>query len=90
MRAAAVVGVPDEKLTEVGLAFVQLKPGKRASEQEILDYCRERVAVFKVPRYVWFVESFEMTGSGKVQKYSMRERALKELGLTSPGWPSPS
>ncbi len=90
VRAAAVVGVPDEKLTEVGLAFVQLKPGKRASEQEILDYCRERVAVFKVPRYVWFVESFEMTGSGKVQKYSMRERALKELGLTSPGWPSPS
>jgi len=81
VQAAAVVGIPDERLGEVGLAFIQLKSGAQATEEEIIDYCRERVAVFKVPRYVRFVERFEMTGSGKIQKFRMRDRALKEMKL---------
>jgi fatty-acyl-CoA synthase len=80
IHAAAVFGVPDPKLTEVGFAFVQLKPGERATEEEIIRYCRARAAVFKVPKYVRFVTSFEMTGSGKIQKVKMRERALAECG----------
>jgi len=76
--AAAVVGVPDEKLQEAGMAFVQLKEGETATEREIVEYCRERVAVFKVPKYVRFVEQFQTTGTGKVQKFLLRQKALQE------------
>lgn len=80
VHAAAVVGVPDPKLVEVPFAFVQLKSGEAATEEEIIGHCRAHAAVFKVPRYVRFVTSFEMTGSGKVQKLRMRELALAECG----------
>jgi len=76
--AAAVVGVPDERLQETGMAFVQLKEGETATEREIVEYCRERVAVYKVPKYVRFVEEFQTTGSGKVQKALLRQKALQE------------
>jgi fatty-acyl-CoA synthase len=72
------VGVPDEKLQEAGMAFVQLKEGETATESEIVEYCRERVAVFKVPKYVRFVEQFQTTGTGKVQKFLLRQKALLE------------
>lgn len=81
VQAVAVVGIPDERFGEVGLAFIQLKRGARVTEEEIIAYCRERLAVFKVPRYVRFVEQFEMTGSGKIQKFRMREQALQGMGL---------
>lgn len=80
VHAAVVVGVPDPKLVEVPFAFVQLKSGEVATEEEIIAHCRNHAAVFKVPRYVRFVNSFEMTGSGKVQKLRMREIALAECG----------
>ena len=76
--AAAVVGVPDERLQEAGMAFVQLREGETATELEIVEYCRERVAVFKVPKYVRFVERFQTTGSGKIQKFHLRQKALQE------------
>jgi fatty-acyl-CoA synthase len=79
IRAAAVVGVPDERLREVLLAFVQLKSGATLTEKELIEYCKERIAGFKVPRHVRFVEQFEMTGSGKIQKYVMREKILREF-----------
>lgn len=79
IRAAAVVGVPDERLREVLLAFVQLKAGAMLTEKELIEYCKERIAGFKVPRHVRFVEQFEMTGSGKIQKYVMREKILREF-----------
>jgi fatty-acyl-CoA synthase len=72
------VGVPDEKLQEAGMAFVQLKEGETATESEIVEYCRELVAVFKVPEYVRFVEQFQTTGTGKVQKFLFRQKALLE------------
>jgi fatty-acyl-CoA synthase len=48
-------------------------------EEEIIEYCRERMAGFKMPRYIRFVQRFEMTGSGKIQKFLMREKVLAEL-----------
>lgn len=79
VRAAAVVGVPDERLREVPLAFVQLKAGAALSETELIEFCKPRIAGFKVPRHIRFVREFEMTGSGKIQKYVMRDRILKEF-----------
>jgi len=76
-----VVGVPDHRMGEVGMAFIELKPGGDCREQEIIDYAKEHLANFKVPRFVKFVEDFPMTGSGKVKKFQLREEAIKELGL---------
>lgn len=77
--SAAVVGVPDKRYQEVGLAYVQLKPGEQASEDELIEYCKQRVAVFKAPKHVRFVESFPTTGTGKVQKYLLRQQAIRDL-----------
>src|SRR6195256_5788146 len=64
-----VVGLPDERLGEAVLAWIRLKPGEAADEEEIRGYCRARLAHFKVPQHIRFVERFPMTLSGKVQKY---------------------
>jgi fatty-acyl-CoA synthase len=82
VEVAQVVGVPDARLGEVPAAYVTLK-GK-ASEQELLDWCKARCANFRVPRYLRIVQDFEaigMTASGKVQKTKLREHALRELKL---------
>jgi len=76
-----VVGVPDEKYGEELLAAVRLKPGATLTEQDVRDYCRGRLAHYKVPRYVRFVEEYPMTVTGKIQKFKIREAAVAELGL---------
>jgi len=76
-----VIGVPDAKYGEEVMAWVKLREGQSASSDEILDYCRGRIAHYKVPRYVHFVDAFPMTVTGKVQKYLMREESVKLLGL---------
>ena len=76
-----VVGVPDHRMGEVGMAFVQLKAGSTCTDKEIISFAKEELANFKVPRYVKFVEEFPMTGSGKVKKFQLREETIKELGL---------
>jgi fatty-acyl-CoA synthase len=84
VKQAQVVGVPDPRLTEVPAAYVVLKPGERADPAEIIAWSRERMANFRVPRYVRIVESFEdigMTGSAKVQKNRLRAQALADFGL---------
>lgn len=84
IRQAQVVGVPHERLGEVGAAFIVLNAGCAASEDEVIAWCRERCANFRVPRYVRIIDSFEpigMTGSGKVQKVKLRAHALHVLGL---------
>ena len=69
-----VVGAPDARYVEVPAAFVQLTRGRRpATEQELIDYCRGRIATFKVPRYVRFVDEWPMSGT-KIQKFQLRER----------------
>ena len=76
-----VIGVPDEKFGEEVMAWIRLRDGHPATAEEIRDYCRGKIAHYKVPRYVKFVDGFPMTVTGKVQKFLMREASVKELGL---------
>ena len=77
----AVVGVPDPKYGEAVCACVRLRDGASATEEQIIAFCREQIARYKVPRYVRFVDGFPLTISGKVQKYLIREQLRAELGL---------
>ena len=77
----AVVGVPDAKYGEAVCACIRLRGGMIATEQDIVEFCREQIAHYKVPRYVRFVESFPLTISGKVQKYLIREHLRIALNL---------
>lgn len=77
----AVVGVPDRRLGEVGMAFIKLKEGQTATEEEIIKFAREKMANYKAPKYVKFVTDFPMTPTGKIQKFILKEQAIKELGL---------
>jgi fatty-acyl-CoA synthase len=65
------------------MAWVVLRPGAGLNEDEIKEFCRGKIAHFKVPRYIKFVDAFPMTVTGKVQKYKMRDEAIDELGLTT-------
>jgi fatty-acyl-CoA synthase len=76
-----VIGVPDARYGEEIMAWVRARPGASVDAEAIRDYCRDRIARFKVPRYVKFVDEFPLTVTGKVQKYKMREQAVVELGL---------
>jgi fatty-acyl-CoA synthase len=76
-----VIGVPDERYGEELMAWVVARPGASLTEADVREFCRERIAHFKVPRYVKQVDSFPMTVTGKVQKFRMRELAIAELGL---------
>lgn len=78
VNAVSVVGLPDARLAEVAVAFVQRAAGHALSEQEVIEHCRGRVASFKIPRHVAFVDEFPMTSSGKVRKVKLRERARQE------------
>jgi fatty-acyl-CoA synthase len=74
----AVVGVPDPKYMEVAAAFVELRPGREASAEELLEHCRQGLARFKVPRYVRFVEEWPMSAT-KIQKFRLAEQLAREL-----------
>ena len=76
-----VVGVPDEKYGEELMAWVMVEPGQSLTEDEVKEYCRGKIAHYKIPRYVKFTTEFPMSVTGKIQKYKMRETSIKELGL---------
>ena len=76
-----VIGVPDVKYGEQVMAWVKLREGAEATGEEIKEFCRGRIAHFKVPQYVKFVDGFPMTVTGKVRKMEMREVSIAELGL---------
>jgi fatty-acyl-CoA synthase len=78
-----VVGLPDDRFGEELCAWVRLKPGASAAEEEIRVFCRGQIAHYKIPRYVRFVDSFPMTVTGKVQKYLIRQAMIEELGLVA-------
>ena len=75
----AVFGVPDEFYGEQVMAWIQLHAGEKVSEDEIREFCKEKIAHFKIPKYIWFVDEFPMTVTGKLQKFRMREIALEKL-----------
>jgi fatty-acyl-CoA synthase len=76
-----VVGLPDERLGERVLAWIRLKPGEQAAQEEIRDFCRGKIAHFKIPEYIRFVDSFPMTVTGKVQKFIIRQKEIELRGL---------
>ena len=76
-----VFGIPDAKLGETVMAWVQLKTGVEATAEEIRDFCRGTIAYFKVPQYIRFVDGFPQTVTKKVQKFLMREQEIKERNL---------
>ena len=76
----AIVGYPDEKMSEVPVAFVEKAPGSNITADNVIDLCRGKVASFKVPRHVIFVTEFPMTASGKIRKVDLRAEALRLLG----------
>jgi fatty-acyl-CoA synthase len=78
-----VIGVPDQKYGEEVMAWVRLRDGETATAEDIRDFCRGRIAHYKIPRYVKFVDAFPMTVTGKVQKFLMREQSVEELGLAT-------
>ena len=81
VEQAEVVGVPDQKFGEEVAAWIRLHDGMTATEQEIREFCKGKLAHFKIPRYIRFVDAFPMTVTGKVQKFVIREQMAKELGL---------
>jgi acyl-CoA synthetase (AMP-forming)/AMP-acid ligase II len=70
-----VVGVPDDRLGEVGMAFVVVRPGESLDADAFLAWCRERMANFKVPRAVRVVDAFPLNATGKVLKFELRAMA---------------
>jgi fatty-acyl-CoA synthase len=81
IEQAAVVGVPDPKYVEELCAWIKLKSGATLTADEVRAYCRGRLAHYKVPRYVKFVDAFPQTVTGKIQKFKIREQTIEELGL---------
>jgi acyl-CoA synthetase (AMP-forming)/AMP-acid ligase II len=75
LAMVAVVGVPDERMGEVGYAFVVPRPGETVDRDELVAWAREHMANFKVPRHVEIVDALPLNASGKVLKYELRERA---------------
>jgi fatty-acyl-CoA synthase len=82
IQDAKVIGVPDEKYGEEVCAWIQLRERASLTEDDLRAFCKERIAYFKVPRYIRFVREFPMTVTGKVQKFKMRQIMAEELGLT--------
>jgi len=76
-----IIGVPDVKFGEELMAWIKLKDGRSQTPEDIKKFCKGKIAHFKVPRYVKFVDSFPMTVTGKIQKYKMKDISTKELGL---------
>ena len=78
VQLVQVVGVPDTNLFEVAAAFIQLEPGKTCTEQEIIDFCHGKIASFKIPRHIRFVEEWPMSAT-KIQKFKLQEMLAHEL-----------
>jgi fatty-acyl-CoA synthase len=79
INLAAVVSFPDSRLAEVGVAFVKCEPGSGLTDTDVMAHCKGRIASFKIPRHVVFVDDFPMTSSGKIQKVKLREEALRRI-----------
>ena len=80
-----VYGVPDRKYGEQVMAAIVIKKGVSMTEEEVTEFCKGKIANYKIPRYVKFVEGYPMTASGKIQKFKLREMAIKELQLEDAG-----
>ena len=83
VKDVQVIGVPSKKYGEEVCACVILKEGEDMTEEEIKAYYKENVAFFKIPKYVWIMDEFPMTASGKIQKFVLRDMAVEKYSLQS-------
>jgi fatty-acyl-CoA synthase len=79
-----VIGVPDVKYGEELMAWIKVREGAVLTEDSLKEFCKGKIAHYKVPRYMKFTDEFPMTVTGKIQKFKMREQAIEELGLHGP------
>jgi fatty-acyl-CoA synthase len=86
IRDVQIVAVPSEKYGEEAAAFVQMREGANLEASEIQDFCRGKIARYKIPKFIFFTDSFPLTASGKVQKFKLRETAKQELRITNDEW----
>jgi HIP---CoA ligase len=84
VQQVAVIGVPDERLGEVGMAFVVTRSGDPAVGAEILEWCRDEIANYKVPRAIQIVDELPVNATGKVEKNVLRERAARTRPVSAP------
>lgn len=77
IETVEVAGVPSPKYGEQVGAFIKIKEGKSLTEEEVIDFCRGQIARFKIPKYIFFVNEFPMTASGKIQKYKLSELSVE-------------
>ncbi|GFR73180.1 acyl-CoA synthetase family member 2, mitochondrial [Elysia marginata] len=83
IKEVQVIGVPDKRLGEQVCAWVEVKDGMSLTQQEVKDFCKDKMARFKIPYYVLFVTSFPKTVTGKIQKFVMREKSIEMLELSN-------
>ena len=76
IQAIEVAGVPSPKYGEQVGAFIKKRPGVELCEEDVTDFCRGKISRYKIPKYIFFVDEFPMTASGKIQKYKLRELSL--------------
>ena len=74
-----VIGVPSEKYGEEVVAYIQLRKGQTAEQEELRTFCSEKIAFHKIPAFFFFVDQYPATASGKIQKYKLREQAIVAL-----------
>ena len=79
IQEVQVFGIPDNKMGEEICAWIKLMSGEEMKEEDVKDYCKDRVAHFKIPRYITFVDSYPMTVTGKIQKFKMRDEMIERL-----------
>jgi fatty-acyl-CoA synthase len=78
-----VAGIPSEKYGEEVGAFIILHEDAHLTEEEVREFCRGKIARHKIPRYVFFVDAYPLTGSGKIQKFKLKEIGARELEIKS-------
>jgi fatty-acyl-CoA synthase len=81
VKEVAVIGIPDRRWGEEVMAYIQLKPGETATEDEFKEFVKDKLAYYKQPKLFRFIDAFPAVASGKIQKHRLRERAIEELGL---------
>jgi len=79
VKDAQVVGVPSQKYGEEVAAFIQLKNGSLLSEEDLRGFCKDNIAYYKIPRFIYFVDEFPTTASGKIQKYKLRDMVVQDI-----------
>ncbi|MBT8214716.1 MAG: AMP-binding protein, partial [Acidimicrobiia bacterium] len=78
---AQVIGVPDQRFGEQLMAWIKPAPGVDLTEDDVREFCKGRIAHYKVPAYIRFIDEFPMTVTGKIQKYRLREMGIDDLGI---------